>query len=101
MKSGSKYDLRTFSSECSKAAFGEYSCYDEKNLAAQYEKRSLADITLCSVPDASEVEYRKSPSKRCDNGSSISLIFSASTIKASEVWKTRRVVSTRREVDRV
>lgn len=72
MKSGSKYDLRTFSSDCGKAAFGEYSCYDEKNLAAQYEKRSLADITLCSVPDSTDSpDFRKSPLKRCDNGSSI------------------------------
>lgn len=74
MKSGSKYDLRTFPPECGKTAFGEYSCYDEKNLAAQYEKRSLADITLCSVPDGVDIpmqEFRNSPSKRCDNGSSI------------------------------
>lgn len=70
MKSGSKYDLRTFPSDCGKTGFGEYSCYDEKNLAAQYEKRSLADITLCSVPDNPD-DFRKSPSKRCENGSSI------------------------------
>ncbi|CAH4003648.1 unnamed protein product [Pieris brassicae] len=49
--SGSKFDLRTLS-DCGEPTFGEYSCYDEKHLAA---RRSLPDVSVGSAIDAGNV----------------------------------------------
>ncbi|XP_038211108.1 neuroligin-1-like [Zerene cesonia] len=48
---GSKFDLRTLS-DSGEPTFGEYSCYDEKHLAA---RRSLPDVSVGSAIDAGSV----------------------------------------------